>query len=150
MTESSRHLARELVLQALYSAEMGESSAEDSLVSLADESGLSAKHLGFARELLIMVVEDTDRTVARIDELAHNWKLERIAAIDRLILQMALTELERRPDTPPKVVVNEAIELAKTYSTSQSHQFINGILDNCLEKADESSGLSPESNPGSR
>jgi len=61
--------------------------------------------------------------------LADNWKLERIALVDRLILRMAMTELREMADVPVKVVLNEAIELAKRYSTASSSAFVNGLLD---------------------
>jgi N utilization substance protein B len=142
MGSSSRHLARELVLQALYAGEIGDRDPGDSLESLAAESGINDKHLGFARELLTLTQRFTSEADPVIAELSENWKLERIAVIDRLILRMALTEIRHRLDTPEKVVLNEALELAKTYSTAQSHQFINGILDRAIHqrRADAPSG----------
>jgi len=65
--------------------------------------------------------------------LALNWRLERIAVIDQIVLRMAMTELRTMPDVPAKVVLNEAIELVKQYSTAESSAFVNGILDSFLK-----------------
>ena len=82
----------------------------------------------FAEQLFEATVKD----VAGIDELlakhAENWRLDRMAAIDRAILRLAIAEL-RGGDTPPKVVINEAVELAKKFSSEDSAGFVNGILD---------------------
>ena len=60
---------------------------------------------------------------------AHNWRLERMAVIDRLVLRLAVGELLAHPETPPKVVINEALELARTFSGDESVAFVNGVLD---------------------
>jgi N utilization substance protein B len=81
--------------------------------------------------------EDLDATIRAA---ADRWKLERIAAIDRAILRLAVFEILESPDVPPKVAINEAIELAKRYSTAQSGAFVNGILDRVMR--DEAAGVS--------
>ncbi len=75
-------------------------------------------------------------TLARVDAIdqllvahAHNWRLERMAVIDRLVLRLAVCELLTHPETPPKVVINEALELARTFSGDESVAFVNGVLD---------------------
>jgi N utilization substance protein B len=73
-----------------------------------------------------------------IAKLAENWDVERIAVIDRIILQMALVEMKSMPDIPIKVAINEAIELGKKFSTRQSSAFINGILDRYVKDAEKS------------
>ena len=86
----------------------------------------------FANSLFEGAVKDT----AAIDELivkqAENWKLERLAVIDRAILRLAIYEL-RTADTPPKVILNEAVELAKKFSSEEAGSFVNGILDAVLK-----------------
>ena len=74
-------------------------------------------------------LEDSDRLIA---DVADNWDLSRLAALDRAILRLAVYELNDLEEVPPKVTINEAIELAKKYSTAQSGAFINGILDRLL------------------
>ena len=83
----------------------------------------------FANDL----VRETLARVDAIDQLlvahAHNWRLERMAVIDRLVLRLAVGELLAHPETPPKVVINEALELARTFSGDESVAFVNGVLD---------------------
>ena len=79
------------------------------------------------------IVHGTITEVADLDALivqqAHNWRLERLAVVDRLILRMAIWELRHEPETPPAVVQTEAIELARTFGTDESVKFVNGVLD---------------------
>jgi transcription antitermination protein NusB len=79
------------------------------------------------------LVTGTIERVSEADELigthARNWRLERMAAIDRLVLRLAIYELLARPETPPAVVINEALELARTFSGEEPVPFINGVLD---------------------
>ena len=131
---SRRREARERVLQALYAGELSGSDAEhllDTIVRprLSDDEGASR----FAVSLLVRTMERADETSALIKKHTKNWDLRRIAVIDRLVLQMAITEILYFNDIPPKVSINEAIEVAKDYSTARSGQFVNGILDAVLE-----------------
>ena len=91
---------------------------------------------GRDQELLSFAVKLFDSTVANLGEIdpivekaAQNWQLKRMAAVDRAIMRMAVCELRFHKETPPKVVLNEAVELAKRYSTGASGSFVNGILD---------------------
>lgn len=118
-----------MVLQCLYACEHGEKEAEQVFDDIVGQQRLSEKNIQFARTLLFAVLEHGEAADAHIARLADNWRLERIAAIDRSILRMAIVELERIPDTPVRVVLNEAIELAKKFSTTESSRFVNGILD---------------------
>jgi N utilization substance protein B len=129
MASSPRHRARELVLQGLYAEEIGEIPPEEVVDEVIVDSDLSEEKLDYARRLYEQVRLNSswaDRVIAR---LATNWDLERIAVIDRIILRLAMTEIKEAPDIPVKVVLNEAIELAKSYSTGESSSFINGVLD---------------------
>jgi transcription antitermination protein NusB len=141
MSESPRRRARELVLQALYAAEINDSPAEDLFLKLLGEEELSAKNLTFAREFFALVRGKQEWADSQISILARNWNIERIADIDLIIMRMALTEIQEMPDTPVKVALNEAIELAKKFSTAESSSFINGILDGYV-KGQELSGKS--------
>lgn len=132
--ESSRSRARELVLQTLYACEHGESDPEKTFEAIAQENPLGEKNTRFAMSLLHLVIDNGEAADKHIANLAENWHLERIAAIDRHILRMAMTELDMIPDTPVKVVLNEAIELAKKFSTIESSKFVNGILDNYVKQ----------------
>ncbi|UCE23980.1 MAG: transcription antitermination factor NusB [Candidatus Zixiibacteriota bacterium] len=137
MKESPRTLARELVLQSLYAFDHGRSEPEEAYGEISREHELDEKNLAFGRNLLQLVISnrrDADQHVAR---LAENWNLDRIAAIDLNILRMAITELDMVPDTPVKVVLNEAIELAKKFSTIESSKFVNGILDKYVKQREQ-------------
>ena len=126
---TSRHKARELVLKSLYALDCGTADASKSFSQLAEQSSLSEKHLGFATELFGHCQDNARWADENISKLARNWRLERINYIDRNILRMAMVELNFMPDAPARVVMNEAIELAKKYSTLESSAFVNGILD---------------------
>lgn len=86
----------------------------------------------FAEQLLIHAVNHADKLDEMIKRKALNWDFERIAIIDKLILRMAICEFLYFADIPPKVSIDEAIEISKKYSTEKSGQFINGILDAVL------------------
>ena len=79
-------------------------------------------------------LEEIDRIV---DTHTQNWRLERLAVIDRLVLRMAVFELLARPDTPPVVVINEAMELARVYSGEAAVKFVNGVLDAVMRELHE-------------
>jgi len=140
MTEFSRHHARELVLQALYASSHNDLDPESNFSRIMEGEELSGKNVEFAGHLFQQVVEHDQWADGIISDLARNWALERIAMIDRTILKMALVELEKIPQTPVKVVLNEAIELAKTYSTAESFSFVNGVLDQYVRQTTKSEG----------
>lgn len=87
------------------------------------------KTMDFARELVAGTIERRDELDGRIEAAAENWALSRMAAVDRNILRLAAFELAFRRDTPVSVVIDEAIEIARKFSTEDSTRFINGILD---------------------
>jgi transcription antitermination protein NusB len=140
-----RHRAREVALQILYHWEIGRTdvaSAADTFFGLqwADPEPPSEEFRIFATEL----AHDTVRRLAEADALiadtAERWRPERMAVLDRLILRMAVAELLRHDDTPPAVIINEALELARTFSTEEAVKFINGMLDTIRKKL-EGAGL---------
>jgi len=124
-----RTRARRLVMLALYQADLlGENYAADAREWLAARGAENALR-AFALELF----DNTREHMREIDEIlesiAENWHLNRMAAIDRALLRIAVCELLYFKDAPPKVVINEAVELAKRYSTAASGAFVNGLLD---------------------
>ncbi|MHB8580976.1 MAG: transcription antitermination factor NusB [Ignavibacteriaceae bacterium] len=126
-----RRLVRERVLQILYAYSMNKESLE-SLVNgiLSDISDKSDRD--FANDLVNRVLIHKDELESMIKQRVDNWDLNRIALIDNILLQMGICELMYFPDIPPKVSINEEIEIAKIYSTEGSGKFINGILDAVL------------------
>ena len=125
--------AREAALQMLYQWEVGKASAHEAIVTYwpahDGDPGLAEPLRAFANGL----VRGTIARVAEIDAIlaahAQNWRVERMAVIDRLVLRLALYELLAEPDTPAKVIINEALELARTYSGEEAVAFVNGVLD---------------------
>ena len=96
----------------------------------ADGDAESATKLReFANELVEKRRRASPRSIELLGAHAHNWRLERMAVIDRLVLRVAVCELLTHPETPPKVVINEALELARTFSGDESVAFVNGVLD---------------------
>lgn len=143
---ASRHKAREAALQMLYQWEVGRVSAheavrnywpgrdappspDDEHADRLPEDAVDENGRTFANALVTGTIE----RVAEADQLiaAHsrNWRVERMAVIDRLVLRMAIYELLAEPGTPAKVIINEAIELARTFSGEEPVPLVNGVLD---------------------
>ncbi|MFN3347118.1 MAG: transcription antitermination factor NusB [Candidatus Bipolaricaulaceae bacterium] len=119
-----RRKAREAVLRCLYRWEFLRLSADDLLA----EVELPPEAKGFAQTLLTGILAQRDKIDPIIDERAHGWGLDRLPLVDRNILRLGLYEL-LFTDTPPEVVINEAVELAKAYGTARAPAVINAILD---------------------
>lgn len=135
MADAPRRRARELVLQALYACEIEDCDPEAIKLQVIADDTLSARNLEFARGMFSLVRQHQEWADAQISALATNWNINRIAELDRIVLRMAIVELNHMPDTPTKVAINEAIELAKKFSTGESSGFINGILDSFANKS---------------
>ncbi len=156
--KGSRHLAREKVLQVLAATTgsdvdldtafnhvffrqftFDEKDAPEDAKILRPEEVLeldadvaiewSTEDIEYAREVIVSAKEQEVGSTELIDMYAKNWDLERIAALDRILMRLAIAELTSCPDIPVKVTINEVIELAKRYSTDKSGTFINGVLD---------------------
>lgn len=130
-----RSLARELALQSLYQIDLRGSDALDRLEEFLQEQTRDLEILAFARELALGAWERRAAVDAELQAVAEHWELGRMAAVDRNILRLGAYELLHRPETPPVVAINEAVELAKKYSTAQSGAFVNGILDKVRVRA---------------
>ncbi|HEX6882781.1 MAG TPA: transcription antitermination factor NusB [Planctomycetota bacterium] len=130
-----RTRARELALQFLYQIDLrGPELLEEARAFLrAEEKEKAARD--YALALVQGVAAHRTELDAEIRAVAQNWELSRMAVIDRNVLRMAAFELLHCPDIPPKVAINEAIELGKRYSTQNSGGFINGILDKIKDRA---------------
>jgi len=129
-----RHQAREAALQMLYQWEVGRASMPDVLRTfwLHDEppaSELPDEHRAFAEALATGVTNQVGNIDPLITEAAEHWRLERMNVMDRLILRLAIYEFLHEPDTPARVIINEALELARTFSHDEAVRFINGLLD---------------------
>jgi transcription antitermination protein NusB len=127
MTRRTR--GREIALQVLYQLEQNPGQGPDEVSQFIRRRLREPKLCAFASALVDGVLEHQPRIDALISEVAENWRLDRMAAIDRNILRLGAFELLYCDDVPTKVAINEALELAKRYSTAQSSRFVNGILD---------------------
>ncbi len=126
---ASRRKARELALQMLFQWEQGRHTPEHVISTFLHAQTNDPEEESFACSLFegtVAEVQDLDR---RVSEQAENWRLERMAAVDRNLLRVALYELLHYADTPPAVVINEALEIARRFSGRDSVEFVNGVLD---------------------
>ncbi len=129
-----RHRAREATLQILYQCEVGGLPVDRAIETFFDLQWATSDAPPQAlRSFAADLARDTMNRLAEIDALiadtAERWRPERMAVLDRLIIRMATAELLRGDATPPAVVINEALELARTFSTEDAVKFINGMLD---------------------
>ena len=129
---SDRRRARELALQACYAYELS-GNAPEAIVAEVIRRHPEAEHRhSFAEELFTRTVEQSKHFDELIKQRAVNWEFTRIAVMDKLILRLAICEFLHFDDIPPKVSIDEAIEIAKKFSTEKSGRFVNGILDAVL------------------
>jgi transcription antitermination protein NusB len=125
----SRTKSRELALQMLFQWEVGKHPPAYVVQTFMSGRRLAPDVDAFARSLFEGTVGDVTALDPMIAEQAKHWKMERMPAIDRNILRMALFEMLHHPETPGAVVINEAIELARRFSSKDSVEFVNGVLD---------------------
>lgn len=123
-----RTRARALALQVLYEVDMANHPPAEVFTSRLEETPLSEELSEFARKIIFGVLPLTTQLDLLIAKYAPEWPLDQIAAIDRNILRIALWELAVSNDTPIKVAINEAVELAKSYGSDSAPRFVNGVL----------------------
>ena len=126
----------------LYQVEVGQLSVADAsrlhgLVGAPDVTGLDEDADAYANALTRGAWEDRTAIDERIADAARNWRVERMTVLDRSVLRLAVHELLNHPETPPKVVIDEAIELARNYSGDEAAKFVNGVLDGVFRKLKE-------------
>lgn len=124
-----RHRVREMVLSCLYAAEAEAGTPEEILKIRLQDDNLDEKEKEFASVLFDKTFSNRAKLDGEIEPKLKNWKLSRIALLDRIIMRIALAEWHFFPDIPEKVSIDEAVELAKKFSTAESGHFVNGILD---------------------
>jgi len=128
---TARRKAREAALQALYFADIGRAAPETALDAVFADHHPDADTAtrAFATTLVGGVTGAAADLDAQIAAHSANWRFERLAVVDRLILRIAVWELTEEPDTPAPVILNEAIELARSFGGDDSARFVNGVLD---------------------
>ena len=125
-----RTLAREWSLKILYQSEITRRSiASSSVEFISRQETTDPEVAAFTKRIVEGVEKNLESLDKSITQYATNWDISRMAVIDRNILRMGIYELTAMPDIPPKVVINEAVELAKKYGDIDSSKFINGVLD---------------------
>ena len=124
-----RTKAREAALQVLYQIDIKNEPASDQLRDYQAHHNEDASVREFCSQLVMGTIEHIQKIDELIKKYAANWELSRMAVIDRNIIRMSTYELLHESDIPPKVTINEAIEIAKKYGDSDSGKFVNGILD---------------------
>jgi N utilization substance protein B len=126
---ASRRKARELALQMLFQWDLGGHSPEHVISTFLHGQKTEPEEESFARALFEGTVAEVQGLDRRVSDQAEHWRLERMAAVDRNLLRMALYELLHYADTPPAVIINEALEIARRFSGRDSVDFVNGVLD---------------------
>jgi transcription antitermination protein NusB len=136
-----RHRARETALQILYAWDIGQTDIDQAANTFFTYQWVGEAPSDDLRQFAIELARETVSRLDAIDpliaETTERWRPERMAVLDRLILRMAVCELLRNAGTPPPVIINEALELARTFSTEDAVKFINGMLDGVRKKIDE-------------
>ena len=139
---AGRRRARAAALQALYECEVGGLTPQQALGVLHHAGPPEVADPGegehsFVVSLVRGAMDNRDALDERIGDAAKNWRVERMATLDRLVMRLALQELIAHRDSPPRVVISEAIELARAYSGEDAAKFVNGVLDGAYRRLKE-------------
>ena len=126
---SSRRKCRELVLKTLYASGIREINWEELLAQILEQSKVNPKDKLFIQSLIKQILEHGEKIAELIKEKLEHWDFKRLNSVDRIILRMGVCEMLYFPDIPLKVSIDEAIELAKKFSSPEGGKFVNGILD---------------------
>lgn len=138
-----RSQSREAALQILYFWEVGRAQPLTAIEAYFAEHQPAAdtELVEFTSRLVLGTVGEVDALDQAIEQHAKHWRIERLAVIDRLILRLSIWELRHETGTPPAVVINEALELARRFSSDEAVRFVNGILDAVHRSTPASAGL---------
>jgi N utilization substance protein B len=130
----ARRKARELALQMLYQHDLSGNTPDTILSTFEDLQKSKPNTREFATKIFKGTVDNLEKIDEMIVQQAENWRLSRMAVVDRNIIRMSIYEFLHEEDTPKLVIIDEAIEIAKKFGTQKSSQFINGILDGILKR----------------
>ncbi|HTA79500.1 MAG TPA: transcription antitermination factor NusB [Terracidiphilus sp.] len=135
----TRRKSRELTLQMLFQLDMGKQDLDQVRGTFwSERKDLDEKVRGFSDDLFRVACERRDEIDQIIERNAEHWRMDRMAAVDRNLLRAGVAEFLGFPQTPRPVVINESLEIARRYSTPESVQFINGVLDSVARELGES------------
>jgi N utilization substance protein B len=133
MAAQSRTGARQLLLQALYQVQMNDPTAAELRTQFAEHPDAGTADMDYFNESIEQILSARDDLDVSISSFGH-MTAERLDPVERAVLWLAISELKQRQDIPPKVVINEAVELAKTYGAEGGYRYINGLLDKAAKK----------------
>ena len=140
----TRRKSRELALQMLFQLDMGKQTADEVRNTFWNERrDLDGKVRGFADDLFRVAAERQAEIDQIVEHNAEHWRMDRMAAVDRNVLRCGVAEMLGFADTPKPVVINEALEIARRFSTPESVTFINGVLDSVARELDRAKDDSP-------
>ena len=125
----SKRRGREFAMQLLYAVEVGKEAFAVAVKGMSNDPDLLADAKEYGTLLARKVLENQEEINTRIQEASSHWDLERIAVVDRLVIACGAAELMYFPDIPTGVAINEAVDIAKKFSTGESSRFVNGVLD---------------------
>ncbi len=135
-----RRSSRELALKFLYQFELNEGNVDEQMNSFIELNSLKDEIEVFMKELVEAVIKQKKEIDEIIQKFSDNWLLDRMTVIDRNILRIGICELLSDFSTPPKVVINEAVDIAKKFGNEDSPEFINGILDKIYKEIGHKKG----------
>lgn len=154
---SNRHLGRIIALQTLYEEELRHDAGDKTfdlkqvLQRNIDRYKDMLDDVEFIRQLVMGVSKEAPKLDAELQPVAPEWPIGQIARMDRLVLRIGLYELQNEADVPPKVVINEAVELAKAFGGDNSSKFVNGVLGTLLRQREEGKpSAKPDKKPTSK
>jgi N utilization substance protein B len=126
----TRRKSRELLLQMLFQGDLGKQTPDEvRKLFWQSRDDVDAETRGFAEDLFRVAESRKPEIDALIEEHAQNWRLERMAVVDRNLLRAAVAEMLGYPNTPAAIIINESLEIARRYAAPESVQFLNGVLD---------------------
>jgi N utilization substance protein B len=126
----TRRKSRELTMQMLFQGDLGKQTSDQvSALFWPSRDDVDAETRGFAEDLYRVATARQSEIDALIESHAQNWRLERMAVVDRNLLRAAVAEMLGYPNTPAAIIINESLEIARRYAAPESVQFLNGVLD---------------------
>lgn len=133
----SRKSAREIVMKYVYQMQVTDDFALDKLYFLLESEELSESDSSFIEKSLESIITNLEQIDQAISENLDGWRVERIPKVDLAILRVAVNEIDYLVDIPDSVAINEAVDMAKAYSTDDSYKFINGVLGTYFRSKEE-------------
>lgn len=144
----SRRKGREFAMQSLYAAEVGGDASGGEGDSLLHDDPVSAETREYGLTLMRAATRHAEAIDKLIGETSDRWDVSRLAVVDRVILRMSIAELMTQADVPAKVCINEAVEIARKFSTENSSKFVNGVLDAVSRRLQSPPAGSPSAGAG--